>query len=156
MHHQYQRHRQQIATSMKDTGGKFATVSMTPMTNNGNNSDSWHLRVNLKKNKYLYVNSATQRYPNKYLKLFWLKVFFTCHQCRRTRGLGETDSWKNLNSKISWHCPFKCSFYNLLSMHSSFSIKGQIAFILAFVLFQLVFWSVALAEYFSEWVIVIE
>jgi hypothetical protein len=35
-------------------------------------------------------------------------------------------------------------------MHFSFSIKGQIAFILAFVLFQLVFWSVALAEYFSE------
>ncbi len=23
------------------------------------------------------------------------------------RGLGETDSWKNHKSKISWHCPFK-------------------------------------------------
>ncbi len=22
------------------------------------------------------------------------------------RGLGETDSWKNLKSKILWHCPF--------------------------------------------------
>jgi hypothetical protein len=24
-------------------------------------------------------------------------------------GWGETDSWKNLKSKISWHCPFKDS-----------------------------------------------
>ncbi len=24
------------------------------------------------------------------------------------RGLGETDPWKNLKSKISWHCHFKC------------------------------------------------
>ncbi len=23
------------------------------------------------------------------------------------KGLGETDSWKKLKSKISWHCPFK-------------------------------------------------
>ena len=23
------------------------------------------------------------------------------------RGLGETDSWKNQKSKISWHCPFQ-------------------------------------------------
>ncbi len=26
------------------------------------------------------------------------------------RGLGETDSWKNLKSKISWHCHFKLPF----------------------------------------------
>ncbi len=25
-----------------------------------------------------------------------------------TQGLGETDSWKTLKSKISWHCPLKC------------------------------------------------
>ncbi len=25
------------------------------------------------------------------------------------RGLGETESWKNQKSKISWHCPFKAS-----------------------------------------------
>jgi hypothetical protein len=42
-------------------------------------------------------------------------------------------------------------YFLLLAINSfSFPIKGQIAFILAFVLFQLVFWSVALAEYFSE------
>ncbi len=25
----------------------------------------------------------------------------------KLRGLGKTDPWKNLMSKISWHCPFK-------------------------------------------------
>ncbi len=26
------------------------------------------------------------------------------------RGLGETDSWKNKKSKISWHCPFNIAY----------------------------------------------
>ncbi len=77
----------------------------------------------------------------KYLKLFWLKIFFHLPLVSMTplvhlelriftqifekklkrplreilRSLGETDSWKNLKSKISWHCPFKgaqvCDFH---------------------------------------------
>ncbi len=36
------------------------------------------------------------------------------------RGLGETDSWKNQKSKISWHCPF--NILQLLRLHSCFTV----------------------------------
>jgi hypothetical protein len=33
VHHRYQRHRGKTATGINDTGGKFATVSVTPAAN---------------------------------------------------------------------------------------------------------------------------
>ncbi len=70
-----------------------------------------------------------QRCPNKIIKTFLIEDFSICHRCQGhrwwtwsckylrefskkcrnsptgiLRSLGETDSWKNLKSKISWHC----------------------------------------------------
>jgi hypothetical protein len=38
-------------------------------------SDCLHLKQNLK-NCYLYVNSTSQRCPNKIIKTFWIQDFF--------------------------------------------------------------------------------
>jgi hypothetical protein len=66
---------------------------------------------------YLYVNSTTQRSWNKIIKNFLIGDFFPLAGNISAiiwnglkgilRGLEETDLWKNLTSKISWHCPFK-------------------------------------------------
>ncbi len=70
--------------------------------------------------------------PTKWLKFFWLKIFFICHRCQRHRWSTLSceylcDFWKkfemvlmgysgaggklihkrNQKQKISWHCPFK-------------------------------------------------
>ncbi len=90
-----------------------------------------HLIVNLKAKIYIYVNSTTkQRCPNKIINIFRIEDdFFHLPPASMTpvvhlelrisprifeqirsgplRGLGETNSWKNQKSKISWHCPFK-------------------------------------------------
>ncbi len=91
-----------------------------------------HLKVNLKAKIYIYVNSTTQRCPNKIIKIFLLEGFFHLPPVSLTpvanlglrislrvlekirngpngiiRGLGETDSRKKQKQKISWHCPFK-------------------------------------------------
>jgi hypothetical protein len=89
--------------------------------------------VNLKAKMYLYVNFTSQRCLNKIIKIiktFMIEDFFHLLPMSTTRvlhlelrisprikiwnspngilrGWGETDSWKNQNSKISWHCPFK-------------------------------------------------
>jgi hypothetical protein len=39
-------------------------------------SDCRHLKVNLKAKTYIYVNSTTQRWPNKIIKIFLLEDFF--------------------------------------------------------------------------------
>ncbi len=78
-----------------------------------------HLKVNLKAKIYINVNSSTQRYPNKIIKIFLIEDFFHLPPLSTTpmvhvelhispqivekiwngsndilRGLGETDSWK--------------------------------------------------------------
>jgi hypothetical protein len=83
-----------------------------------------HLKVNLKAKTYIYVNSTTQRYPNKIIKIFLLEGFFHLPPVSLTpmanlelrisprifekirngpngiiRGLGETDSRKNPAAK---------------------------------------------------------
>ncbi len=53
--HRYQWHRRQIATGIKDTGGKFATGVKTPVANNGNN---YQTADNLKwtwRKKFIYM-----------------------------------------------------------------------------------------------------
>jgi hypothetical protein len=78
-------------------------------------SDCLHLKVNLKENNFLYVNSTTQRCPNKIIKTFLIVDFFHLSLsttttilelqisqrifekiqndcCGILRGLGETDS----------------------------------------------------------------
>ncbi len=37
-----------------------------------------HLKVNLKAKIYIYVSSTTQMWPNKIIKIFWLKIFSIC------------------------------------------------------------------------------
>jgi hypothetical protein len=69
--------------------------------------------------------------PTKFLKFFWLKIFFICHRCQRHRWStlsckylrefskkfgtilmgysgagGKLIHEKNQKQKISWHCPF--------------------------------------------------
>jgi hypothetical protein len=70
----YQRHRRQIyhRTGVNDTGGKFATGWQIMGTILG----CRHLKVNLKAKIYIYVNSTTQRCPNKINKIFLLEDFF--------------------------------------------------------------------------------
>jgi hypothetical protein len=61
-----------IFASVADTGGKFATGvndaggKLPPV------SGCRHLKVNLKAKIYIYVNSTTQRCPNKIIKIFLL------------------------------------------------------------------------------------
>ncbi len=55
VHHRYQRHRWQII---------------------GRTSVCRHLKVNLKAKIYIYVNSTTQRCPNKLIKIFLIEDFF--------------------------------------------------------------------------------
>jgi hypothetical protein len=59
-----------FATGVNDTGGKCATGvndaggKLPPV------SGCRHLKVNLKAKIYIYVNSTTQRCPNKIIKIF--------------------------------------------------------------------------------------
>ncbi len=59
--HRCQRTGGKFATGVNDAGGKLPPVSMTPASISG----CRHLKVNLKAKIYIYVNSTTQRYPNK-------------------------------------------------------------------------------------------
>ncbi len=87
-----------------------------------------HMKVNLKAKIYVFVSSTTQRWPNKIIKIFLIEDFFHLPPVSANlelrisprifekiwnglkgilRGWGETDSWKEPEAKISWHCPFK-------------------------------------------------
>ncbi len=80
--HRYQRHQWQIM---------------------GTISDCWHLKVNLEEKMYLYVNSTTQRCPNKRIKkLFWLKIFYICHWCQRHRWCALSCKYFLKFSKGHW------------------------------------------------------
>ncbi len=91
-----------------------------------------YLKVNLKANIYIYVNSTIQWCPNRIIKIFLIEDFFHLPPVSTTPvvnldlrisprivekirngpigilwGWGETDSRKKQKRKISWHCPFK-------------------------------------------------
>jgi hypothetical protein len=92
------------------------TLAFVDVVNNGNNIRllTVHLEVNLKKKMYLYVNSTTQRCPNKIFQNFLIKIFHLPLVSMTPlihiklwvfkniwngpnwilRGLEETDSWK--------------------------------------------------------------
>jgi hypothetical protein len=101
----------------------------------GTISDSLHIKKNL--------SLCELQYPKESKQSIWnfsdWKIFSICHRCQRQpwcilsceclrkfskkirngpigilRGLGETDSWKNLKSKISWHCPLTSSLLKVL------------------------------------------
>ncbi len=79
-----------FAASVNDNSGYLPLVSMTPMVN-------------------LPPVPAT---PAVHLEL---RIFFELKKKKYgpngiLRGYGETDTRKNLKSKISWHCPFKLPF----------------------------------------------
>ncbi len=120
-HHWYQQHRWKIWNWWQIMG----TIS-----------GCRDLKVNLKANMYLEVNSTTQRCPKKIIKTFMLEDFFNFHlspmsttpvvhlelrispwifeKIRNSpsgilRGWLETYSWKKPEVDISWHCPFKRS-----------------------------------------------
>ncbi len=110
------------------------------------------LKVNLKPKIYIYVNSSTQRCPNKIIKFlvedfFHLppvtmtpvvhlepqispRIFENIRNSRILRCLGELIHEKNQKSKISWHCPFKCTFIQRLT--PCFMFIGCTMYILAF------------------------
>ncbi len=92
----HQCHRWQIAASINDTGGKFATgINDTGGKFShqfllccwhrwqimGTLSGCIHLKVNLKEKIYIYVNSTNQKCPNKIIKIFLLEDFSICHRC---------------------------------------------------------------------------
>jgi hypothetical protein len=91
--HRYQRHRWQIFPLFSLAllipvanlppvstipAANLPSVSLTPVANNGNNTLSGcrDLQVNLKVKIYMYVNSTTQRCPNKLIKIFLLEGFY--------------------------------------------------------------------------------
>jgi hypothetical protein len=107
--HRYQRRRRQICHRCQRHRWQIM----------GTISGCSHLKLNLKAKIYIYVNSTTQRCPNKIIKIFQFEDF--CHlppvsatpvvhlELRISprifekirngsigilRGLGETDSWK--------------------------------------------------------------
>jgi hypothetical protein len=70
--HRYQRHWRQIChRCQRHRWQIMATIS-----------GCRHLKVNLKAKIYIYVNSTTQRCPNKIIKIFLVEGFFICHRCR--------------------------------------------------------------------------
>ncbi len=60
---------------------------MTPAAGNVNNISALHLKVNLKEKIYLYVNSTTQRCPNKIIK-----TFFSGHKSGGKFATGVVDT----------------------------------------------------------------
>jgi hypothetical protein len=94
-------------------------ISTTPVASTvmGTISACWHLKVNLKKKIYVYVNSTTQRCQKiiKTFRIFHLELrispqmFEEFQNCTNSvlRISGKTYSLKKLKSNISWHCPFK-------------------------------------------------
>ncbi len=86
-----------FASDVKNTGGKFAAsvndtvgklllvsttaaslppVSTTPVANNWNNIKLLTPKSELKEKLYLCVNSITQKYANKIMKIFLIENFF--------------------------------------------------------------------------------
>jgi hypothetical protein len=65
-----------FAAGVNDAGGKLTPVSTTPARIMRTISGCRHLKVNLKAKIYIYVNSTTQRCPNKIIKIFLLEDFF--------------------------------------------------------------------------------
>ncbi len=65
---------------INDTGGKFCHryrwCRWYWWQIMGTISDCLHLKVNLKEEVYLHVNSTNQRYPNKIIKPFLIEDFF--------------------------------------------------------------------------------
>ena len=116
-----------IFASVVDTGGKFAAgvnCQRYRWQIMATISGCRHLKVNLKAKIYIYVNSTTQRCPNKIIKIFLLEGFFHLPPVSLTpvanlelrisprifekirngpggiiRGLGETDSRKKPEAK---------------------------------------------------------
>ncbi len=91
--------------------------------------------MNFKKKNYLYVNSNTQKMSILNTRTFLIEDFFHLPPMSTTpmvhleqrisqrifiqisnnavgiiRGLGEDDSWKKPEAKISWHCSFSYIF----------------------------------------------
>ncbi len=66
VHHRCQQHRWQICHRYKQNRWQIM----------GTISGCRHLKVNLKAKIYIYINSTTQRCPNKIIKIFLLEDFF--------------------------------------------------------------------------------
>ncbi len=83
VHHQYQRHRYQwhrrqiLPLVLLIPAANLSPVS-TPVAKNGSIFRR-HLQVNLKEKLHLYVNSTTQRCPNKIIKTVLIEDFSICH-----------------------------------------------------------------------------
>ncbi len=74
--HRYQRHRRQICHRCR--WHRWCTLTREYLREflKKTLSGCRHLKVNLKAKIYIYVNSTTQRCPNKIIKIFLLEGFF--------------------------------------------------------------------------------
>jgi hypothetical protein len=72
VYHWYQQHRQQILPPVL-----LVLLLMIQVANNGNNIRLQTPQGELEdKNLHIYVNSSTQRYPNKIMTIFLIANFF--------------------------------------------------------------------------------
>ncbi len=103
-----------------------------------------HLKVNLMAKIDIYVNLLPKGAQTKLFKFFCSKIFSICHRCRWHRWctlsheylrefskkfemavIVYSDAWgkliheKNQQSKISWHCPFKCIVNSEMYMNNT-------------------------------------
>jgi hypothetical protein len=111
----------QFPTSVNDTVGKFAAgvnyvggklppVLTTPVANlppvsstttiMATISGCRHLKVNLKAKIYIYVNSTTQRCPNKIISIFLLEGFFHFQVCHRVNDTGGKPGAANISANF--------------------------------------------------------
>jgi hypothetical protein len=69
-----------------DAGGKLPPVCHRYQLHRwqimGTISCCRHLKVNLKAKIFIYVNSSTQRCPNKIIKIFLMEDFSICNRCQ--------------------------------------------------------------------------
>ncbi len=123
MHHLYQSHWWQIASSINNTGSILPPVPLVSLNwwqVMGTISDCLHLKVTWRKKCISLLPLLPKVVQTNYLKFFWFKIFFICTVVCDAGGppltanicvmgyswVGETDS-KPLKSKISWHCPLR-------------------------------------------------
>ncbi len=112
--------------------------SMTPVANNGNTIRLLTGIMWIYEFIHVYVDSATQRCNIFLFFYFLIEDFWICHRCQRhqwctlscdylrefsknfetvlTGYSGAGGNWfKNLKSKISWHCPLKTLTFEIQS-----------------------------------------
>jgi hypothetical protein len=97
-----------FATSINDTGGKFCHQFLLCCWHRwqimGTISGCRHLKVNLKAIFFIYVNSSTQRCPNKIIKIFsdWRFFLFASDVNATSCALWTVNISANFRKNLKW------------------------------------------------------